>query len=230
MKAQLFQIILGVHVLAGFISLLTGTLILFAKKGKGFHQIAGKFYFWGMAGVFGTTLAMLAIYPQKQSLWFFGIVAIVSFYQTFTGRRAISQRTDLLANQNIDWTALLILVLASCFAFFACLVKVGSGEVFFSVMFSFFAILGFSTAYQDFLVFSGRKTKVHWFFHHVSRMMGSFAATTTAFLVNIGPRFLPENMPMGVYLVMWIFPGVLVGFLSSRWIRQRKKQMVRQPA
>lgn len=231
MEKQLYQYILWVHVLAGFIALFSGTMILFAKKGKGFHLVAGRFYYWGMAGVFVTTIGLLAIYPMQHRLWFFTIVAVVSFYQTFTGRRALDSKNGTEVKVRIsDWLAFAIVSVGGLISIALSVWNAFQGQVFFAVLFAFFAILGISTAYQDLLVFTRRRLKVHWFFHHIGRMMGSFAATTTAFIVNIGPRFMPENLPMGVYIAMWVFPGVLIGYLSARWIRKRKNLMAFQRA
>ncbi|MFT4032356.1 MAG: hypothetical protein QM669_08040 [Siphonobacter sp.] len=47
-------------------------------------------------------------------------------------------------------------------------------------------------------------------------VFASYAATLTAFIVNVVPRFMPTNTPAILFLISWILPGVLAGFAIAR--------------
>ncbi len=72
-------------------------------------------------------------------------------------------------------------------------------------------------SFEDLRVFVGRKQidndvplQTHyWFQNHISRMGGSYVATVMAFLVVNNPPFIPS-------LVVWIAPGIIVGFIIAR--------------
>jgi uncharacterized membrane protein len=227
MKDQIYSIILFIHVLFGFTALATGLAVMIMKKGTRRHVSIGWIYYYGMAGVFFTTLMLFGIKPEKESLWFLTAVAVVSFYQTFTGRRIVQQKKAGISTGGLDWFALSFLLLTGLCTVFG-MIHYGMASNWFMIgLFSFFTWIAFGTGFQDFKLFTGRTTinKSHWMFHHISRMTASYAATVTAFMVNIIPRYLPEGTHWSVFLLTWVLPGVLIGMFGSRFTRPFKKQM-----
>ena len=225
MTTQIYSVVLFIHVLFGFTALATGLAVLIMKKGDNRHVLIGRVYYYGMAGVFFTTLFLLTLQPERESLWFLSTVAIVSFYQTFTGRRSVQQKKEGLHPMALDWFALSLLFLTGLCTGFAALYYGLRGNWFMVGLFSFFSWIGFATAFQDFKLFTGKTTvgKSHWIFHHISRMVASYAATVTAFMVNIIPRYLPDGTHWLVFMSIWVFPGLLIGILGNRFTKPLKK-------
>jgi uncharacterized membrane protein len=217
-----YKSILLVHVLCGFTALVTGLIAIFAEKGKPLHNRGGVIYYWAMFGVFVTTIGLFGLKPAETRLQFFLAVAVASFYQTFTGRRALGRKKAGSQPARLDWLAL---SLVSAFGLF-CVgygVWLGlKGNWFMTALFGFFAQLCLGSAWADYRLFSGKKPaeKGGWLLLHIARMMASYSATVTAFLVNMSGH-LPVGTPQWVYLAVWITPGLLIGGIGSRRYMRR---------
>jgi len=224
MKTQLYSYVLCFHVFCGFTALSIGLAIILIKKGTPNHIKAGMIYFWSMSGIFVTTLLLLCIAPEKGHLWFLAGVSIFSFYQTYSGRRMVQQKGRQIEANQTDWFALAVLLISSVWSFFKSVQCILEGESFRAGLFLFFAFLGSTLVLKDFRIFTKKvsQEKLHWFYQHISRMMGSYAATTTAFLVNVVPKHLPETTPGLVFLSLWVAPGVLIGYFTSSYVNSLK--------
>jgi len=75
------DILLSTHILAGTIALFCAGLALLSEKGKKFHVLSGRIYFWCMAAIFLTAIPMSII----NSNTFLFLIAIFSFYLAFAG-------------------------------------------------------------------------------------------------------------------------------------------------
>lgn len=222
----LYKSILMVHVAFGFTSLTTGLVPMFAKKGGKTHNFWGNIYFWAMFGVFATTIMLFCIKPTEVKLQFFLNIAILSFYQTYTGRRILSLKKSVLNATNFD-------KIVAYLGFLCGLTMIGYAVYCFMKGYEqlpiLFAVFGTGigiTAFKDIQLFNGLvdAEKMHWFFHHIARMIGSYTASVTAFCVNM-TRFLPENSPTWAYLLPWFLPGILLG-IASDYMRNRQREQM----
>ncbi len=82
----MFNIFLGLHILAGTIGLIIGPIAMYATKRKGLHTKVGLVYFYLMALVCLSAIIMSIMHWSESSYLFF--IAIFSFYFAFTGYRA----------------------------------------------------------------------------------------------------------------------------------------------
>jgi hypothetical protein len=72
-----FAVALGVHVLGGVWSVVTGALAATARKRPGRHPRAGRFYLWGIAVMFATATVMTAIrWREDAHLFAIALVAV----------------------------------------------------------------------------------------------------------------------------------------------------------
>lgn len=223
-----YKLVLVPHVLAGFTALVTGLIAIAAEKGKPLHNRNGVIYYWSMAGVFVTAVLLFALKPLEIRLHFFLAVAVASFYQTFTGRRTLGRKKPGTGPARLDWLALGLVA-----AFGLLCIGYGvwlglKGDWFMTALFGFFANLCLGSAWGDYRLFSGKvqTEKGGWLLVHIARMMGSYSATVTAFLVNMSGR-LPEGTPQWVYLAVWITPGLLLGGVVGRHFKRRYAQKMR---
>ncbi len=212
-----YKYVLALHVACGFVALLTGLVAIFAKKGKPLHNRVGVIYFWGMFGVFVTTLVLFSLKPTRPVLQFFLMVAVASFYQTFTGRRTLGRKKAGSQPTWPDWLALGIVIAFGLgtlgFSGYTAL----QGNWFMGTLYTGFTWICLSSGWQDWRLYTGRTKpeKGGWLILHIMRMMSSYAATVTAFMVNMSGR-LPETTPKWVYLTAWILPGLLIGGIGIR--------------
>src|SRR6266852_6457338 len=100
-----------IHISAGMLALGLAPVAMLTVKGGRAHRRWGKIYFWSMA-VVASTAVMLALWrPQI----FLALLAVFSFYQAFTGYRALSRKRPAQGQGPlaIDWTAALSTFAAS---------------------------------------------------------------------------------------------------------------------
>ena len=223
MKTQLYSAVLYFHIACGFTALATGLAVIIMKKGTRFHVRTGLIYFYTMAGILVTSLALLCIAPEKEHLWFLGAVAIISFYQTYTGRRMVQQKGKPIIARLDDWLALGLISISGIWALVRAVESGMEGNYFQMTLFSFFAMIGIRSGWKDSQLYRGKLSygKLTWLEQHIGRMMGSYAATTTAFVVNVIPRHLPADTHWSVFAALWVLPGVVIGFLGRRMSDKR---------
>ena len=99
-------ILLSIHILAGTIALLCAALAISSEKGKKFHVLSGRTYFWSMVGIFLTAIPMSII----NSNIFLFLIAIFSFYLAFAGVRFAKNRKSIATT--IDWIAVSLMILS----------------------------------------------------------------------------------------------------------------------
>lgn len=87
----------------------------------------------------------------------------------------------------------------------------------FGIVLLVFGFISISMAYQDFKNYQGRNSnKNFWLLVHIQRMMGSYIAAMTAFIV-VNNTILPG-------IVAWLLPTVIVTPLIFKWSRKYKIQ------
>lgn len=204
----LFQTILVSHVLTGAIALLSGLTALGLFKKTHLHRPAGKTFFYSMIIVF-ITAVILSI---RSGIEFLFCIAILSFFSTFYGVRALSILKGA-AIKWFDWLGIVAVFLSGLYigglgAYN--LFKTGSGN---SVLFTFFGLLMLfvSTSGASELI-RFKPGDIKWFKIHQSSMGGALIATITAFSANT-LNFLPG-------LVQWLWPTVLLVPMLSFIIRK----------
>ncbi len=105
------KVFLGVHVAAGATSFALAPVALVTAKGGKQHKRWGMVYFWSMGVVAATALPMALYRP----VLFLALVAVLSFYLTFSGYRVLKLK-DLARGGSakpIDW-------IAACVTFGVC--------------------------------------------------------------------------------------------------------------
>lgn len=193
----IIKIFLALHIAGGTSSLIAGAIAMAAPKGKRVHNLAGRTYYWSMAAVCASAVVMCILKPQQ----FLFYVAIFSFYLAFTGERMTKRKRPSDAAAVQDWTAAILAALAGTVLLVrgGMLLAGGTSFGWVNVVFGAFC-LGFSA--NDMRLFvKPPHEKMHWFFTHLTRMIGAYIATFTAFCV-VNVKFLPS-------LAVWLLPTVI---------------------
>lgn len=205
---------LFIHIAAGMIALLTGILAMLFKKGEKRHLLSGKIYFWCMMLIAVTALFM----SISKNLTFLTLIAIFSFYLSFSGyrviiRRRVGQRAGLL-----DWILVVILALNGLYMTGSGSYAMTEGTIGLNPVLVVFGSMCIIFATGDIRRYRQKepKTKNGWLFHHMGMMLGSYIATFTAFLVvnvQMNPAWLP-----------WLLPTIIGTPLISVWIAYYKRK------
>ena len=196
-------ILLSIHILAGSVALVSAALALSTEKGKKFHVLIGKAYFWSMVIIFLTALPMSIITGNV----FLFLIAIFSFYLAFSGMRFAKNRTgvptrvDLIAVNFMFLSGVGMWILAIIFF-------IDNDSQFITLI--VFGFLALFLGYGDFQTFKDQtaigKERIA---KHLTNMMGATIAVVTAVLV-VNPPSNPE-------WVWWILPTVLITPVIFWW-------------
>lgn len=196
-------ILLSIHILAGSVALLSAALALSTEKGKKFHVLIGKAYFWSMVIIFLTALPMSIITGNV----FLFLIAIFSFYLAFSGMRFAKNRTgvptrvDLIAVNFMFLSGVGMWILAIIFF-------IDNNSQFITL--TVFGFLALFLGYGDFQTFKDQtaigKERIA---KHLTNKMGATIAVVTAVLV-VNPPTNPE-------WVWWILPTALITPVIFWW-------------
>jgi uncharacterized membrane protein len=214
---KIYQILLFLHVIAGFTGLSTGLLNMIMKKGDRTHRIIGKFF---VAAMMTSSIIALILASLKTNYFLF-VVGVFSIYLVGTGNRYIylkllgkTQRPKIL-----DWLLSGGMFLMGIAFIYLGITLLRDQENAFGIVPIVFAFVGFSSVREDFLNYTGRvKTSQFWLRAHISRMSGGFIAASTAFLA-VNSSKIPLEIPTFVY---WLLPTIFVMPLITRWQRKLK--------
>ncbi|GAA4411272.1 hypothetical protein GCM10023187_36860 [Nibrella viscosa] len=209
------------HVAAGFTALVVGIVPMIAKKGSRLHNRTGLVFYWCMAIVCITAVYLVFFKPSSLFLLF---IAILSFYFCFSGRRMLRlkspngqpTRTDRLAAWLAVGAAMTMIGLGGYNLYG---LYTGTFSVF-GTLYIFFGFLLLGNARYDVVRFrnpaKAKYGRMEWFFGHITRMVGSYIATLTAF-ATVNTRYIPHQS-IWVDLAAWTLPGIIGGMLIARWI------------
>ncbi|TAE18481.1 MAG: hypothetical protein EAZ47_11860 [Bacteroidetes bacterium] len=193
-----------IHILAGTITLISGTVSMLAAKGKSVHRLSGQIFFWAMAV---TTALGLNAGIFKPELRIFIPIAIISFYQAATGYRILFIKT-LHKNQQpklVDWLLTIGMLLTSLVFVVLGIINLGS-DLFFSIVLFAFSSIGLYCCGVDLYNYIKKPSnKFYWLFIHIFRMSHGFIAAITAFLVNNSKLF--PFLPQVLLLILPIALG-----------------------
>lgn len=206
----LIKIALFLHALSGGISLIAGLFAIFSKKGQKIHLKSGLIYYWSMMAVVITGL----ILGTYRSNIFILTIAVFSFYMVFTGRRILGNKKEVRALL-LDWTATLVCLSIGLFMLYLGIFnafRIGfAGAVPMLLVFGFF--LSWMCIEDVKLMRSKQFKKGAYLIKHISRMGGSYIATSTAFLV--------VNIDLQPQWIIWLLPTVIgtpmITMASKNW-------------
>ena len=211
----IFTILLIIHIIAGSIGLLTGTINIIKKKGDKAHKNVGKFFFYSML-INGFAGFIMSLIHRNDFLL---IVAVFSIYMVATGQRFLSLK-QLHKEQKpkaIDWIlTYTMLVFAFLFITYGSYLLIN--KVNFGIVLLVFGVVSCLIAIKDIKVYKGNiKEKNYWLLLHIQRMVGSYIAALTAFIV-VNNHFLPG-------IVGWLLPTVIFTPLIVKWTKQYRVQI-----
>jgi uncharacterized membrane protein len=216
MSQLIFSVLLLLHIASGSVGLIAGTIAMAASKRGKIHKIAGKVFFYAMAGVFLSSIYMSIAHSNL----FLLLIGFFSFYLAATGYRILSLKalhfkkiqpalldyciagTGLLAGAAMLVLSLLLLVKANMFG----LVTLSFGCL--AAWFGYSDLIKFKHPPAD---------KLHWIASHGMRMAGAYTATITAFIV--------VNVHIEQQWLLWMLTAVVVTPIAQKQVKK-----ITQPA
>lgn len=211
-NGKIVQLLIYSHAAFGGIALLSGLIALLVTKGKTIHKKSGKLFYYAML-FSALTALIIASLPEHESPFLFSI-GIFSSYFIVTGYRSLrfkNNNLNLKTDKIISWimigTAALILLYN----------PIVNHKI--NIVLTSFGIIGLFFSVRDLMLYKNtNRLKQVWLKLHLGKMLGSYIAAITAFVVvnNFFPSFYG-----------WFIPGTIGGFYIVYWIRKlNKKQTV----
>ena len=196
-------ILLSIHILAGTIALLCSTLAVSSEKGKKFHVLSGRTYFWCMVGIFLTAIPMSII----NSNTFLFLIAIFSFYLAFAGMRFAKNRKGIATT--IDWIAVSLMILSGLGMWALAITYFISDNSQYITLFVF-GFIALALGYGDYRSHKNKAaTGKERIAKHLTNMMAGTIAVITAVLV--------VNVNIEPIWIWWVLPTVVITPIISYW-------------
>lgn len=205
--------LLALHVAGGSLALAAGLVPMLSKKGSNLHVLGGRIYLWCMAAVVASALPLAVMKANV----FLATIGVFSGYMVFTGYRSARRRSaapSSPADQIVMWVTMAVSALMIATAIWYLLgpnTKIQAGIIL--LVFGSFCHL---LTWEDFRATKQAKSRP-WLQYHLSRFVGAYISTFTAFAV--------VNLSMLPALLVWLGPSLLGGFLiaqaSRKWAKQR---------
>jgi len=140
-------------------------------KGGRAHRLWGQIYFWAMAVVAVTAVALALWRPQI----FLALLAVFSFYMAFSGYRAVSRKRPGQGAGALDWTAALVTIAVSAALIVLGLVRPGPSWERLGIVPVVFGALGTTLAGLDIVkLVRPPADRRAWWFGHMAGMLGSY--------------------------------------------------------
>ena len=197
------DILLSIHILAGTIALLCAALAVSSEKGKKFHVLSGRTYFWCMVGIFLTAIPMSII----DSNTFLFLIAIFSFYLAFAGMRFAKNRKGIATT--IDWIAVSLMILSGLGMWaLAITYFISDNSQYITLL--VFGFIALALGYGDYRSHKNKAaTGKERIAKHLTNMMAGTIAVITAVLV--------VNVNIEPIWIWWLLPTVVITPIISYW-------------
>ena len=199
-------ILLSIHILAGTIALLCAALAVSSEKGKKFHVLSGRTYFWCMVGIFLTAIPMSII----NSNTFLFLIAIFSFYLAFAGMRFAKNRKGIATI--IDWIAVSLMILSGLGMWaLAITYFISDNSQYITLL--VFGFIALALGYGDYRSHKDKAaTGKRRIAKHLTNMMAGTIAVITAVLV--------VNVNIEPIWIWWVLPTVVITPIISYWSKK----------
>ncbi len=211
---EFIQYLLYFHAFSGGIALLSGLLAIVTKKGSKNHMLSGEIYFYGMLSVIVTGI-FVATYRENI---FLQTIAVFSFYMAFTGKRVLRNKKEIITTP-LDWGFNVVSLLVGFFMLYLVIVNIGrigfAGAM--PMLLIFGALLTWMALQDAKTMWQKKWVKNDWLYVHISRMGGSFIATSTAFILT--------NIHFDPAWIMWLTPTIIGTPLMISATRKWKQKL-----
>ncbi len=211
----MLKLILYLHIAGGSAALLSMFIPMVTRKGGLSHRRSGWVFVAGMTIVSITALALsVARYlfdprPEAKAFaLFLFYIAILTGAGVSSGIRALRTKDRTVAGSHVWDIGLAALLTLTALAMAAYGVRSGR------VLFVGFSVIGLVNGVQRLKYWLRPPThRMHWWFAHMSSMLGSCIAATTAFLVVNAPQAGLSRLSF----IVWFTPTLIGGPAIAIW-------------
>jgi uncharacterized membrane protein len=219
---SMLKTILYLHIAGGSAALLSMIIPMLTRKGGPSHRRSGWVFVGGMTIVSTTALALsVARYlfdprPEAKAFaLFLFYIAILTGAGVSSGIRALRTKDRTVARSHAWDIGLAALLTLTALAMAAYGIRTGR------VLFVGFSVIGLVNGAQGLKYWLRPPAHpMHWWFQHMSSMLGSCIAATTAFLVVNAPQAGLSRLS----LIVWFAPSVIGAPAIAIWTAYYKRR------
>jgi hypothetical protein len=198
---------LALHVAAGTTALVSMWIPMLARKGARLHRRAGNVFVGAMATVSVTALVLagarflLDARPEgRRAGLFLLFVSIVTASSVSSGVRVL--RAKKRVGPHLHWWDLGLAGLLTSASVAAAIYGLLTN----ALLFVAFSVIGFLTGGGQLTYWlRAPRSPMHWWFEHMSSMLGACIAATTAFLVVNAQRWGFDTFS----ILVWLAPSIV---------------------
>lgn len=209
---EITQCVITLHAILGAVALISGAIPLFTLKGGIRHKSMGKIFFWTMS--MSILLALvIAIFPDHVNYFLFAI-GLFSLYLLLTGYLVVNQfhKKQFALGKALS-TCMIIIGLAMLF-----LPLAFTGKI--NLILSIFGLAGVVLSMLDLRFFYSKNKEYKGMLQlHLSRIIGSYIAAWTAFIVV--NEFISG-------LLGWLAPSLVGTAFIFYWIKKSNAKKVEE--
>ncbi|MDE2653148.1 MAG: hypothetical protein OXI71_04955 [Gemmatimonadota bacterium] len=236
----LFDAVVVVHVVAGFVGLAAFWVPVFARKGGPAHVRAGRVYVYAAYAVtlsavtasaarIGSYMAQGMSFAERPALYgmaaFLGYLGVVTFANVRHGVRVLATRRAPESLRTPFHLGLAWACLASSTIVVALAVTVWSDS---SPILLGLSPVGFFTGFNILRYMRSRGAQpMGWLYSHLGSMLGGGIAFHTAFAVFGVQRVIALELPGPLAIVPWLLPTIIGVPAIIVWTRHYRRRFSR---
>ncbi|WP_212926906.1 DUF2306 domain-containing protein [Oceanobacillus sp. J11TS1] len=207
----MFSFFIFIHIIAGFIALITLWMPLFFRKGGTYHRITGWIFTYSMFIISATSI-YLSLYrisldeSQTTAQFSFSIflifIAILSFSTATYGLRVLQFKKHAGKHRHaLDWfIPILLFTSATVMSIYGFLLG--------DPLLSWFPMIGIFLSISYMLYWwRNPRFKNNWLIEHLTGMLSCGISTVTAFVVFGAPRIFGLNESA---ILLWFAPTIIL--------------------
>lgn len=224
-----FKALLGMHIAAGFTSLLLFWIPIFTRKGSLEHRRIGKLYVWLM-WIVVSTAAILSIENlftgQVNMALYLGFIALITADPIWYGVAILKHKKGVSDRFMHMHLAFQITIAIAGLGLILYGISIGGKGM--AVLMFIFGGLGLSNIPGIIQTIKSPSDKFQWFKDHIVGMCTSAIAAYTAFFVFGGNQFFSSFLPGYWAIIPWVAPTFIGTFGIKYTVNHyRKKGAIR---
>jgi len=212
---EIIKIIIYIHVITGTLAMIAGTVSMIARKGSNIHKKSGLLFFYSLL-ISDVISLIVAVMPEHENPFLF-CIGVFTLYLIMGGYLALRYKQKIV-NLTVDKILSGTMLITGLVMIFYPIIQFGK----FNIVLGIFGMIGITMSLIDFNRYRNPTKLCEQYLQlHLSKMIGGFIASITAFIVANG-------VLSG--LIGWLSPGVIGGLVIAYWTiklnRKRRKKPV----
>lgn len=227
---SVFNLLLGLHITAGAISLILFWIPVFVKKGKGLHAKVGRLYVYAMwtvvisAGI----LCVLNIFRDRMIMAaFLGVITVLTAHPLWYAITILKYKREVPVRIiNIRRVLSWVLLLGSVGITIWSIQLQLQGA---AILLLIFGIIGIISSRPAFTSVAKAQASANWLIDHLDGMISTGIAAYTAFLAFGARSMMADLFSEQLMVIPWVMPtiigAIIIKVMKKRYSPKAKNEV-----